>query len=125
MIAGVLLRKLWQSGRYEHIYPFRGDVRGDYIFWGHVHDLREIDGNVIAARVTFDFELRDIKTATPLWTYSYSHDEPVDGKDVAAVNAAIDRNVRSGLSGATVGLDEYFAGNPAMALTTAHQYPAC
>lgn len=120
MIADVLLRKLRQSGRYEHIYPVRSDARGDYILRGHLYDLREIDGNVIAARVTFDFELRDTKTATTLWTYSYSHDEPVDGKDVAAVIAAIDRNVQSGLSGAAAGLDEYFAGNPAIALTTGH-----
>src|SRR5712671_5510281 len=33
------------------------------------------------ARVAFEFELRDPKAGSTVWTRYYAHDEPVDGKD--------------------------------------------
>jgi hypothetical protein len=80
---------------------------------------REIDGNGLSARVAFDFELRDSKTGTTVWNRSYSHDEPVNGKDVSAVVAAMDRNVQSGLSEVLEGLDKYFSTRSAVASTVA------
>jgi len=76
--------------------PCASDVRGDYLLHGHLYDFREISGNRLAVRVAFEFELRDSKTGSTVWTRYYSHDEPVDGKDVAAVVAALNRNVLSG-----------------------------
>jgi cholesterol transport system auxiliary component len=120
MLDDVLLRELRVSGRYQHVYSLRSDVRGDYLLHGHLYDFREISGNGLAARVAFEFELRDFKTGSTVWTRYYSHDEPVDGKDVPAVVAALNRNVASGLSDLREGLDQYFSTHPAVASTGAH-----
>ena len=113
MIDDVLLRELRLSGRYQHVYSLRSDVRGDYVLRGRLYDFREIDGNGLAARVAFEFELRDSKAGSTVWTRHYSHDEPVDGKDVPAVVAALNRNVLSGLREVMGGLDEYFSAHTA------------
>ena len=120
MIDDVLLREIRVSGRYQHVYSLRSDVRGDYLLHGHLYDFREISGHVLAARVAFEFELRDSKTGSTVWTRYYSHDEPVDGKDVSAVVAALNRNVLSGLSELSVGLDQYFSTHTVVASTGAH-----
>jgi ABC-type uncharacterized transport system auxiliary subunit len=120
MISDVLLRQLQLSERYQHIYSLRSDVRGDYVLRGHLYDFREISGNGLAARVAFEFELRDSKTGNTVWTRYYSHDEPVDGKDVPAVVAALNRNVLSGLSELRGGLEQYFSSHTAVASTAAH-----
>ena len=120
MIDDVLLRELRLSGRYQHVYSLRSDVRGDYVLRGRLYDFREIDGNGLAARVAFEFELRDSKAGSTVWTRHYSHDEPVDGKDVPAVVAALNRNVLSGLSELREGLDQYFSTHTVVASTGAH-----
>jgi ABC-type uncharacterized transport system auxiliary subunit len=112
MITDVLLRELRMSGRFQRVYSLRSDAHGDYILRGHLYDFREISGSGLAARVTFEFELRDVKTATPVWNRTYSHDEPVGGKDVSAVVAAMDRNVQSGLNDILSSLDQFFAAHP-------------
>jgi ABC-type uncharacterized transport system auxiliary subunit len=109
MIDDVLLRELQVSGRFEHVDPLRSDTRGDYILRGRLYDLREISENSLAARVSFEFELRDSKTGTTVWSRYYSHDEPVDGKDVTAVVAAMDRNVQNGLREVVGNLEQYFS----------------
>ena len=116
MITDILLRELRASGRYLQIYSLGSNVRGDYLLRGHLYDFREIDGKVLLARVAFDFELDNSKTGAIVWTRYYSHDEPVDVKDVAAVVAAIDRNVQSGLTKVIGGLDEYFSTQTAAGL---------
>jgi ABC-type uncharacterized transport system auxiliary subunit len=108
MIDDLLLRELRLSGRYQHVYSLRSDVRGDYLLHGHLYDFREISGNGLAARVSFEFELRDSKTRATVWTGSNTHDEPVAGKDVPAVVAALDRNVQNGLHEITASLEQYF-----------------
>jgi ABC-type uncharacterized transport system auxiliary subunit len=50
-----------------------------------------------------------------VWSRYYSHDEPVDGKNVKAVVAAIDRNVQNGLREVIGGLEQYFSSNTAVA----------
>ena len=120
MIDDVLLRELRLSGRYQHVYSLRSDVRGDYLLRGHLYDFREISGNGLAARVAFEFELRDSKAGSTVWTRYYSHDEPVDGKDVPAVVAALNRNVLSGLREVMGGLDEYFSAHTASGSAMAH-----
>src|SRR6266576_1147547 len=120
MIGDFLLRELRSSRRYQHVYSLRSDVRGDYLLRGHLYDFREISGNGLAARVAFEFELHDSKTGSTVWTRYYSHDEPVDGKDVPAVVAALNRNVLSGLSELREGLDQYFSTHTAVPSTVAH-----
>jgi ABC-type uncharacterized transport system auxiliary subunit len=109
MIGDVLLRELQESERYQHVYSLRSDSRGDYVLRGRLYDFRETTGNTLAARVAFEFELRDSKTGTTVWSRSYSHDEPVSSKDVTAVVAALNRNVQSGLSEVIGGLEQYFS----------------
>jgi ABC-type uncharacterized transport system auxiliary subunit len=87
---------------------------------GHLFDLRELDGKVLAARVTFEFELHDSRTGATVWQHYYSHDEPVDGKDVPAVVAALNRNVVSGLNDLREGLDQYFSTHTAVASRGTH-----
>ena len=119
MISDVLLRELQESERYQHVYSLRSDSRGDYVLRGRLYDFREITGNGVAARVAFEFELRDSKTGATVWSRSYSHDEPVSGKDVTAVVAALNRNVQSGLGEVLEGLDKYFSTRSAVASTVA------
>jgi ABC-type uncharacterized transport system auxiliary subunit len=120
MIRGVLFRELRASGRYQGIYSLHSDVHGDYVLRGHLFDLRELDGKVLAARVTFEFELHDSRTGATVWRRYYSHDEPVDGKSVPAVVAALNRNVLSGLNEVTEGLDQYFSSHKSIGSTTAN-----
>jgi len=115
MINDVLLRELQVSGRYQHVYSLRSGVRGDYVLRGQLYDLREISRNALAARVAFEFELRDSKTGTTVWSHFYSHDEPVDGKSVPAVVGAMDRNIQNGLREVTGGMERYFSAQPAVA----------
>jgi ABC-type uncharacterized transport system auxiliary subunit len=115
MINDVLLRELQLSGRYERIYPLGSDVHGDYVLRGRLYDFREIDGNRLSARVAFDFELTDSKTGSTVWNHSYSHDEPVNRKDVSAVVAAMNLNVQNGLSEVLSGLGRYFSTHASVA----------
>src|SRR6266403_5561875 len=119
MISDVLLRELQVSERYQHVYSLRSDSRGDYVLRGRLYDFREITGNGVAARVAFEVELRDSKTGTTVWSRSYSPDEPVSGKNVTAVVAAMHRNVQSGLSEVLEGLNKYFSTRSAVASTVA------
>ena len=119
MINDVLLRELQGSGRYDHVYSLRSGVRGDYVLRGRLYDFREIDGKGLSVRVAFEFELRDSKRETTVWSYSYSHDQPVNGKDISAVVAAMDRDVQSGLSEVLAGLDQYFSAHTTFASTAA------
>ena len=120
MINDVLLRELQRSGRYERIYSLGSDVHGDYVLRGRLYDFRETDGNGLSARVAFEFELRDCKTGSTVWNHSYSHDEPVNGKDVSTVVAAMDRNVQNGLSEVLSSLDRYFSVHGSVASTAVH-----
>ena len=119
LINDVLLRELQMSGRFQHVYSMRSDTRGDYILRGRLYDLREISESTLAARVSFEFELRDSRTGTTVWSRYYSHDEPVDGKNVNAVVGAMDRNVQSGLREVIGGLEQYFSSHTAVAAAVA------
>jgi ABC-type uncharacterized transport system auxiliary subunit len=119
MINDVLVRELQRSGRYEHIYFLRSGVRGDYVLRGRLYDFREIDGNGLSVRVALDFELHDSKMGTVVWSHSYTHDQPVNGRDISAVVAAMDLDVQSGLSEVLTGLDQYFSAHATLASTAA------
>ena len=112
MIAEILLRELRDSGRYLAVYHQRSNTSGDFIIRGRVYDFKEVDGSPILARVTFDLEMHEVKTGATVWTHHYTHDEPVGGKNVPAVVAALDKNVGQGVKEATASLDRYFASHP-------------
>jgi ABC-type uncharacterized transport system auxiliary subunit len=112
MIDEVLFRELRASGRYRGVNSLRSNAHGDYLLHGHLYDFKEISGNSLLARVAVELEMRDTKTGATVWTHYYTHDEPVGGKDIAAVVAALDRNVQRGVSEFRAGLEEYFSAHP-------------
>lgn len=112
MIQEVLLRELRSSGRYRAVFPHRSDTNGDYLLRGRLYDFKEVSGNGMVARLTVDFEMRDLKSGTTVWTHYYHHDEPVNGKNVPAVVAALNKNVQRSVKEVLEGLDQYFASHP-------------
>jgi ABC-type uncharacterized transport system auxiliary subunit len=113
MIEEVLLRELRASGHYRAISYRRSNMSGDFVLRGRLYDFKELTGSPMLARVTLELEMRDLKMGATVWTYYYTHDEPVSGKDVPAVVAALDRNVQKGVAEVVVSLDQYFAAHPA------------
>jgi ABC-type uncharacterized transport system auxiliary subunit len=112
MIAEVMLRQFRASGHYRSVYTLRSDIHGDFLLHGRLYDFKEVAGSSLVARVTMELELRNIKAGASVWTHFYTHDEPVSGKDVGAVVAALDKNVQQGIAEFRAGLDQYFAEHP-------------
>jgi ABC-type uncharacterized transport system auxiliary subunit len=112
MIQDVIFRSLRASGRYRSVHSLRSSVRGDYLLHGHLYDFKEIAGSSMAARFSLELELRDTKTGDTVWTHVYNHDEPVEGKNVAAVVAALNRNVQRATNEFTASLVQYFSTHP-------------
>ena len=112
MIEEVLLRGLRASGHYKAVYMHRSDANGDFALRGRLYDFKEVSGSPILAKVTFDMELRDLKSGATVWTHFYTHDEPAGGKDVPSIVAALDRNVQAGVKEVLTGLEQYFASHP-------------
>ena len=112
MIAEVLLRALRSSGHLQSVYMWGSDVHGDYLLRGRLYDFREVSATPLMGRVTLELELRNTRTGATVWTHVYSHDEPVAGKDVSAVVAALDRNTQRGIGEFIASLDQYFSTHP-------------
>jgi ABC-type uncharacterized transport system auxiliary subunit len=112
MMQMVLLRKLRNSGRYRDVNTLRSGARGDYLLRGRLYDFKEVSGKSFVARLSFDLELHETKTNGTVWTYTYSYDEPVSGKDVPSVVAALDRNVQRAAGDVAGALDQYFSAHP-------------
>jgi ABC-type uncharacterized transport system auxiliary subunit len=112
MFQAILLRKLRGSGRYRDVNTLRSGARGDYLLRGRLYDFKEISGKSIVARLSFELELHDTKTNGTVWTHSYNYDEPVGGKDVPSVVAALDRNVQRAAGEVAGALDQYFSSHP-------------
>jgi ABC-type uncharacterized transport system auxiliary subunit len=111
MMQELLWRSLRASGRYSAVNTLTSSSRGDFLLEGNLYDFKEIAGGTFAARVDLELELRDVKTGAIVWTHSYRHDEPVNGKDVSAVAAALNLNAQRGVSEAAASLNEYFAAH--------------
>jgi ABC-type uncharacterized transport system auxiliary subunit len=112
MIQEVLLRQLRASGRYRAVHYRRSNMKGDFAIRGRLYDFKEVSGSQLMGRVTLELEMRDINTGGTVWTHYYTHDEPVSGKDVSAVVAALDRNVQRAVTEVVAGLDQYFQSHP-------------
>ena len=111
MIQEVLLRELRSSGRYRAVFTHRSDTNGDFLLRGRLYDFKEVAENGMSARLTVEFEMRDLKNGATVWTHYYQHDEPVSGKNVSAVVAALDKNVQRAVKEALESLDQYFASH--------------
>jgi ABC-type uncharacterized transport system auxiliary subunit len=112
MIQEVLVRELRDSGRYKAVYPGRSNATGDFLIRGRLYDFKEVSGSTMVAKVTFELEMRDLKSGGTVWTHYYTHDEPVSGKDVPAVVSALNRNVQIAVKEVLASLDRYFAEHP-------------
>jgi ABC-type uncharacterized transport system auxiliary subunit len=112
MIEEVLLRELRASGRYREVFTQRSASHADYVLRGRLYDFKEVSGSPLQARVTVEFELKDMKSGATVWSHYYNHDEPVSGKDVPAMVAALDRNVQRGVGEVKASLDQYFSSLP-------------
>ena len=112
-IEGLLLRSLRYSGRYRSVQSLRSNARGDYILRGHLHELDEITGgSSLVARVDFEVELYSQKSGTVVWSHHYNRDEPVNGKEVADVVDALNKNLERAIEQINAGLADYFTKNP-------------
>jgi ABC-type uncharacterized transport system auxiliary subunit len=109
MLVDVLLRDLRASGRYRAVDVLRSNSHGDYVLYGRLYDFKEISAAPLMARITVDLELRETKTGSTVWNHFYAHDEPVSGKDISAVVAALDRNAQRGMAEVKSSLDQYFS----------------
>jgi ABC-type uncharacterized transport system auxiliary subunit len=112
MIQEVVFRELRMSGRYRTVNTLRSNAHGDFLLQGRLYDFKEVAGNPLLARVAMEYQMRDTKSGATVWSQYYSHDEPVSGKDVSAVVAALDRNVQGIVGQIKVGLEQYFAAHP-------------
>ena len=112
MIEEFLTRELRASGRYRAVYTHRSSTSGDFLLRGHLYDFKEVSERSMMAKVTFDLELRDLKNGATVWTHYYTHEEPLSGKDVPAVVAALNKNVQRGVDEVVASLDQYFTSHP-------------
>lgn len=112
MMEQILLRALRSSGRYRAVYAQHSSIRGDYLLHGQLYDFKEMTGSPMSARLSLELELRNTKTGDSVWTHLYNHDEPVSGKDVSAVVAALDRNVQRATNEFIASLAQYFSAHP-------------
>src|SRR5271170_982077 len=119
MIAEVILRQFRASGHYRGVYTLRSDIRGEFLLHGRLYDFKEVSASSIVGRVTMEMELRNIKTGTSVWTHFYTHDEPVTGKEVGAIVAALNKNVQQAVAEFRASLDQYFTEHPPAPPTTA------
>ena len=112
MLRNALVRELRSTGRFRTVTALRSDSSGDFLLTGHLYDFKEVSGNGIVARISFDAELRDLKAGKTVWTYTYNHDEPSNGKNVASLVDAIDRNVQRSAKEVEAGIQQALAAYP-------------
>ena len=115
MIQEKLIAYLRASGAYRSVLAVSTGVRGDYTVHAHLYALDEVETPSLAARFTLQLELFDPRTASVVWSDSYTHDEPVNGsgkkKSVADVVEALDKNVDDGLTQLTGKMADYIGNH--------------
>lgn len=114
MVKEVLIRRLQTSGRFKSVTRLGGSIQGDFVLRGRLYDFEEVDsGGQIGARATMEFDLIDRRTHKSVWKHFYSRTEPVQGKQITDVVAALDHNLEQGLGEVESALQAYFAGRMA------------
>ena len=112
MVSDLLLHALRSSGRYRNVQLLTSSTRGQFILRGHLDRFEEVDGGAMATRIDLYADLFDPKTGLTAWSRSYEQDEPVNGTDISAVVASLNRNLSRAVSDINAGLDQYFATHP-------------
>jgi ABC-type uncharacterized transport system auxiliary subunit len=111
MVKIMLIRRLRASGRYQSVASLGSSAEGEFVLHGRLYDFEEVDKGSIAALVSMEFALFDRKTHKTMWTHFYSHSEPVQGRQISDVVAALDRNLEQGLAEVESGLNAYFSAH--------------
>jgi ABC-type uncharacterized transport system auxiliary subunit len=112
LMQDMVIRSLRASGNYRAVSRIASNLRGDYIVRGQLFALDEVQSPGLSARFSFQMELYDPKAGATVWSSSYTHDEPVNGKKVSDVVEALDRNVKAGMTQLTGELNQYLASHP-------------
>jgi ABC-type uncharacterized transport system auxiliary subunit len=94
LLQDALARGLRSSGHFRAVTTLRSDAGAEFGLNGHLYAFREVSTGGIVARLNFDVELMDLKLGTAIWRHTYNHDEPTNGKTVADIAAAMDKNVQ-------------------------------
>jgi ABC-type uncharacterized transport system auxiliary subunit len=112
MIQDQLIASLRSTGQYRSVSRLGSSARGEYVVRSNLEALYEVDQPALVARFVLRVELFDSKAGATVWVGNYSHDEPVNGKNVAAVVEAMNTNVRAGMLQLSSGISQYFAAHP-------------
>jgi ABC-type uncharacterized transport system auxiliary subunit len=115
MVQDLLISTLRSTGQYASVARVASSVRGDYVLRGHLNQMYGVDQPALVARFSLQLELYDPQGRAIVWSQTYTHDEPVEGKNVPAIVEAMDRNVKSGLGQLSAGLTQYFTAHPPQA----------
>jgi len=94
LLQDTLSRRLRASGQFKTVTTLRSDAAIDYYLSGHIYSFREVTGNSLAARLSYDVDLVDSRRGRSVWRHTYDYNEPVSGKTLVDVVAAMDRNVQ-------------------------------
>jgi ABC-type uncharacterized transport system auxiliary subunit len=112
MVQNLLIADLRASGQYRSVSRVSSSARGDYIVRGHLLAMYGVDKPELMARFSLQLELFDPASRATVWTQTYTHDEPVQGKTVANIVEALDRNIGAGLQQLSAGITQYFMSHP-------------
>lgn len=113
MIQDLVVSSLRSTGQYMSVSRLGSGSRPDLIVRGNLLSLYEVDQPELVGRFALRLELYDPRSGNTVWIGNYSHDEPVNGKSVADVVEALNRNVQAGLQQLTSQIGAYFASHPA------------
>jgi ABC-type uncharacterized transport system auxiliary subunit len=111
LLKGELIRVLRATGDYQSVASLGSTSGGQFVIRGRLFDFEEVDTGTISGLVSMEFELYDRKSGKVVWSHSYSHSEPVQGKEISAVVTALDLNLERGLKEVAAGLNQYFSAN--------------
>ena len=111
MLRNKVIRVLQSSGDYQSVAAVGSTSQGQYVVRGRLYEFEEVDNPSISGLVSMEFDLYDRKSGKVVWRHYYSQSEPVQGKQIAAVVAALDTNLQRGLNEVAAGIDQYFSTN--------------
>jgi ABC-type uncharacterized transport system auxiliary subunit len=112
MVQDMLITILRSSGEFRAVSKVTSNVRGQYVVRGHLYAMYGRDQPELVARFSIQLELYDPTAHTTVWSQIYTHDEPVQGKNVPAIVEAMDKNVTAGLQQLSAGITQYFVSHP-------------
>ena len=115
MIQDALVSSLRATGQYRSVTRIGSSARGEFVLRSRLISFCEVDKSPTIARFEIEAELFESKSGNTVWTGSYSHDQPAEGKSMAVIVEALDHNVHDGIQQLTASLGQYFASHPPQA----------